>query len=212
MKLNKSLNTKPVKINIERDTIGEAWKELVYSTKKCGLKLADEGVEILDVNIKFKHDFKIEDTILEKYADKKMIDNMQKVFFSNEDNDLGHSYFENMCSPFRKDYMTDIVQILEEKRNSKRATLTLNSSGNGKVPCINVINFLIRNEKLNVYYFSRGQDAYKKFYADALVIATMQSNIAKKLLVNTGEITGYITSSHIYNTDMKKINKFLNND
>lgn len=194
------------------NTIGKAWKELVSLTKNNGTQLADEGLEILDVKIKFKHDFNTKDIILEQYANKKMIENMQKVFFSNEENDLGHSYFENMCSPYRNDYMTDIVRVLEEKRNSKRATLTLNSSGSGKVPCINVINFLIRNEKLNVYYFSRGQDAYKKFYADALVVATMQSNIAKKLSVGMGEITGYITSSHIYNYDMENIHKFLNND
>lgn len=198
--------------NLQHNTIGKAWRELVYLTKKNGVELADEGLELLDVNIKFKHDFNSKDTILGKYADKKMIENMQKVFFSNEENDLGHSYFDNMCSPYRNDYLTDIVKVLKDKRNSKRATLTLNSSGSGKVPCINVINFLIRDEKLNVYYFSRGQDAYKKFYADALVIATMQSNIAEKLSVQVGEITGYITSSHIYNSDMTSINNFLNND
>ena len=199
-------------MEIKEETIGQAWKELVILTKNNGVQLADEGLEILDVNIKFKHDFNSEDIILKKYADKKMIENMQKVFFSNEENDLGHNYFENMCSPYRNDYTIDIVRVLEEKRNSKRATVTLSSSGSGKVPCINVINFLIRDEKLNIYYFSRGQDAYKKFYADALVIATMQSNISKKLSVDIGEITGYITSSHIYNTDMTDINKFLNND
>jgi thymidylate synthase len=199
-------------MEIKKETIGQAWKELVTLTKNDGVQLADEGLEILDVNIKFKHDFNKEDAILKKYADKKMIENMQKVFFLNEENDLGHSYFDNMCSPYRNDYMTDIIRVLEEKRNSKRATLTLNSSGSGKVPCINVINFLIRDEKLNIYYFSRGQDAYKKFFADALVIATMQSNIAKKLSVNIGNITGYITSSHIYYSDMENINRFLNND
>jgi len=194
---------------LKTKTIGEAWKALLLLTIKDGIKLADEGLEILDVNIKFHHDFDAKDTILEKYADISMIRNMQRVFFSNEENDLGHSYFDNMCSPYRNDYFTDIVKVLEEKRNSKRATLTLNSAGGGKVPCINVINFLIRNEKLNVYYFSRGQDAYNKFYADALVVATMQSNIAKRLSVESGEITGYIISSHIYNTDIEKINNFL---
>ncbi len=197
---------------LKAKTIGEAWRALVLLTIQDGKKLAEEGLEILDVNIKFNHDFDTKDTILEKYADENMIRNMQKVFFSNEKNDLGHSYFDNICSPYRNDYFTDIVKVLEEKRNSKRATLTLNSSGSGKVPCINVINFLIRDEKLNVYYFSRGQDAYKKFYADALVIATMQSNIAKRLFVEVGEITGHITSSHIYHTDMENINNFLNHD
>lgn len=199
-------------MEIKKETIGQAWKELVTFTKNNGVQLADEGLEVLDINIKFKHDFNREDIILEKYADKKMIENMQKVFFSNKENELGHNYFYNMCLSCKNDYITDVIRVLEEKRNSKRAALTLNSSGNEKVPCINVISFLIRDGKLNIYYFSRGQDAYKKFYADALVIATMQSNVAKKLSIDIGEISGYIVSSHIYNIDMTNINKFLNND
>jgi thymidylate synthase len=196
--------------NVITNTIGQAWKGLVYLTDKYGIKLADEALEILDVNIKFKHNFDSKDLILEKYADKEMIKNMQKVFFSNEENSLGHSYFENMRTPYGNSYYeVDIVKILKEKINSKRATLTLNSSDDGKVPCINVIDFLIRNDKLNVYYFSRGQDAYKKFYADALVVATMQKNIAKILSIDLGEITGYIVSSHIYNSDLESIKRFL---
>ena len=126
---------------LKAKTIGEGWRDLVSLTIQDGKRLAEEGLEILDVNIKFNHDFDTKDTILKKYADENMIRNMQKVFFSNEKNDLGHSYFDNICSPYRNDYFTDIVKVLEEKRNSKRATLTLNSSGSGKVPCINVINF-----------------------------------------------------------------------
>jgi len=199
-------------MEIKKETLGQTWKELVKLTKSKGIQLSDEGLEILDVKVNFKHNFDEKDLILEKYADKTMIENMQKVFFTNEKNDLGHSYFDNMCSPYKNDYESDIVRILGEKRNSKRATITLNSSGSGKVPCINVIDFLIRDEKLNIYYFSRGQDSYKKFYADALVMATMQSNIAKKLSTEIGEITGYIVSSHIYYSDMKNINRFLNNE
>jgi len=198
-------------IDIISDTIGNAWKELVFKTLKKGNKLADEGLEILDVRIIFKADTLMYDQVLNTYADKEMILNMKKVFFTEEENSLGHSYFNKICSPFNNDYRLDIVKVLSEKKESKRATLTLNSSGNGKVPCINVINFLIRDNKLYVYYFSRGQDAYKKFYADAIVISIMQSEIAKELSVDIGIITGYITSAHIYNSDMNNINKFLFN-
>jgi thymidylate synthase len=195
--------------NITCNTLGETWRSLVKTTKQNGIELADEGLEIIDVRVKFNHNSKTRDSILEKYADKNMIDNMMKVFFSAEKNSLGHNYSDKIKTPFNGNYLTDIVMVLKNKAISKKATLTLNSTGDGKVPCINVINFLIRDNELSTYYFARGQDAYKKFYADALCISKMQIEIAKQLSVKTGSITGYIASAHIYHEDNKKIDHFL---
>ena len=71
-------------MEIKKDTLGQTWKELVKLTKNKGIQLADEGLEILDIKVNFKHSFNEKDLILEKYADKMMIENMQKVFFTNE--------------------------------------------------------------------------------------------------------------------------------
>lgn len=194
--------------DIVGNNIGMTWKSLVSAVKERGTELFNEGLEITDVRIIFSTD-KGNDIILEKHADKEMIQNMMKVFFSNEKNSLGHSYSDFMRGPLGRNDLTDIIELLQEKRICKRATLTLTGNGNGKVPCINIINFLIRNEKLDVYYFSRGQDAYKKFYADALCIAKMQLHIAKSLNMDIGLITGYIASAHIYNEDIDAIDLFL---
>lgn len=195
--------------DIVTSSIGNTWKELVTKVITKGSTLASEGIELTDVRVVFKSNSEKIDSILEKYADPVMIENMMKVFFVKKDNELGHSYADLIRGPLGRDDFTDIIELLSEKNICKRATLTLCGNGNGKVPCINVINFLIRDSKLDIYYFSRGQDAYKKFYADALCIAFIQSKVADILNIEIGIITGYIASAHIYFEDMDKINEFI---
>ena len=195
--------------DVETNSVGKTWKELVNAVVVKGSTLASEGIELTDVRVIFRNNQKEIDTILEKYADPVMIENMMKVFFVKQDNELGHSYADLIRGPLGREDFTDIVELLREKDICKRATLTLCGKGNGKVPCINVINFLIRDNKLDIYYFSRGQDAYKKFYADALCIASIQSRVAEMLNTEVGVITGYIASAHIYFEDMDKINEFI---
>lgn len=194
-------------INIQKETIGQVWKELVKEVSSHGYELADEGRELTDIRVSFnsvKTDF-----IIEKYGDKNMISNMKKVFFSNEPNELGHSYSELMKGPYGKNDLSDVIELLHERPHCKRATLTFCGNGNGKVPCINVIDFLNRNNKLDIYYFSRGQDVFKTFYADAICISQMQKMVAEKLNLQLGGITSYIASAHIYHDDNQKINDFL---
>lgn len=197
--------------DVATNSIGGTWKELVAMVVTKGSMLASEGIELTDVRVVFKNNSKEIDSILEKYADSVMIENMMKVFFVKKDNELGHSYADLIRGPLGRDDFTDIVELLNEKNICKRATLTLCGNGNGKVPCINVINFLIRDNKLDIYYFSRGQDAYKKFYADAFCIAFIQSKVANILDIEVGIITGYIASAHVYFEDMDKINEFIEN-
>lgn len=197
---------------ITEKSIGEAWKALVKLVEKSGIDLADEGKEILNVSVQFRHRSSEKDIILDKFADKKMIKNMEFVFFNRGENVLGHSYADLMMGPLRRNDYTDIVELLREKSVCKRATLTFAPGNNGKVPCINVINFLLRNNELQMSYFARGQDAYKKFFADAVIIAEIQKNIANELSCALGTITGFIASAHNYYEDQEKINILINED
>jgi thymidylate synthase len=87
--------------------------------------------------------------------------------------------------------------------------VTLCGRGDGKVPCINVIQFLVRAGVLRTIYFARGQDAYKKFYADALCLANLARRVAERLDLPAGIVSGFIGSSHIYHEDRPAIDVFL---
>ena len=81
--------------------------------------------------------------------------------------------------------------------------------GDGKVPCVNVLQFLVRAGGLRTLYFARGQDAFKKFYADALCLAKMARRVAEGLSLPAGLVEGFIGSSHVYHADRPAIEDFL---
>jgi thymidylate synthase len=87
--------------------------------------------------------------------------------------------------------------------------VTLCGSGEQKVPCVNVIQFLVRDGALRTLYFARGQDAFKKFYADALCLAKMAGRVAEGLGLPADTVSGFIGSSHVYLEDRAAIDDFL---
>ena len=62
---------------------------------------------------------------------------------------------------------------------------------------------------LQTIYFARGQDAFKKFYADALCLAKMARRVADGLGLPAGTVSGFIGSSHVYHEDQPAIDDFL---
>jgi thymidylate synthase len=134
---------------------------------------------------------------------------MEKVFFQDGANALGHCYAKLMRGPGGRHDLEDIISLLRAEPSSKRAVLTLCGLGDGKVPCINVIEFLVRDGALRTIYFARGQDAFKKFYADALCLAKMSCRVADALGLSVDTVSGFIGSSHVYHEDRPAIDNFL---
>jgi thymidylate synthase len=71
------------------------------------------------------------------------------------------------------------------------------------------MQFLIRKGQLRTIYFARGQDAFRKFYADALCVAKMARRVASSLGLPAGLVEGFIGSSHVYHRDREAIDRFL---
>lgn len=125
---------------------------------------------------------------------------MRKVFFTQEANVFGHNYAEALIGPKmgKEEAIKDIVKILNKSETSRKAILTFSPYGDEKVPCINVIHFLLRNNVLEITYFSRGQDIFRKFPCDAMCIIEYGNYVANKLGVVVSKITAIINSAHIY--------------
>jgi thymidylate synthase len=149
------------------------------------------------------------DEIIRQFGDGRMLASMEKVFFEDGANALGHSYAKLMRGPHGRHDLEDVISLLRAEPASKRAVVTICGQGDGKVPCINVIQFLIRDGALKTIYFARGQDAFKKFYADALCLAKMACRVAKALDLPGDTVSGFIGSSHVYHEDRPAIDDFL---
>jgi thymidylate synthase len=190
------------------DTLGETWINLVQVTLRDGLNSDSDYSELLGVQVSFPAADQ-EDAVVAQFGDSRLMAEMEKVFFSEAPNSLGHSYAKLMSGPACRRDLQDVIDLLRAEPSSKRAVVTLCGPGNNKVPCVNLIQFLIRKGQLRTIYFARGQDAFRKFYADALCVAKMARRVANSLGLPAGPVEGLIGSSHVYHRDREAIERFL---
>ena len=193
---------------LEFDTLGETWINLVQVTMRTGLDLHGEDHELLGVHVSFPANGRI-DPVLAQFGDKQLMAEMEKVFFSDGPNSLGHSYARLMSGPAGRRDLQDVIDLLRTKSSSKRAVVMICGSGDGHVPCVNTVQFLQRQGRLHTNYFARGQDAFRKFYADGLCVAKMAQRVASALRLPVGTVEGFIGSSHVYYRDREAIERFL---
>ena len=197
-----------ISIQVKFASLGRTWINVVEQTLQGGTAMSDEGFECFGVQVEFPSQTD-NDPILKRFGDPEMIANMQKVFFGEDPNPLGHSYAGLIRGPGGRNDLQDIIDLLDAEPWSKRAVVTLCGNGDGKVPCINAIQFLVRDGTVRAIYFARGQDAFRKFYADALCIASMGQRVADRLHLPSGNVTGFIGSCHLYHRDLEQIQKML---
>ena len=188
-------------------SLGEAWIGLLNAIVQDGEPMEGEGLELLGASVDFPAAAD-SDPILERFGDATMIAEMKTVFFGGGVGRLGHSYANLMRGPGGRNDLEDIIALLRAEPWSKRAVLTLCGLPDGKVPCINAVQFLLRGN-LRTIYFARGQDAFRKFYADALCMGDMSRKVAAGLGVATGTITGFIGSCHFYHEDRRALDRVL---
>ena len=189
-------------------TLGQSWINLLDRIVKTGTPMAEEGTECLAIKVAFASQAR-PDPVLERFGNRQIMAEMKKVFFAEGPNALGHSYAGLMRGPGGRNDLQDVIALLRTEPWSKRAVLTLCGPPNGKVPCINIVQFLIRDNRLQTVYFARGQDVFRKFYADGLCVASMARTVAKGVGVRVGPVTGFIGSGHIYHSDRDAIEKVL---
>ena len=189
----------------------QLWAELTKHCLAHGIPNVDEQVEILElVGVSFCIEFpdRIDETI-KKHCDPLMIESMVKNLNTFEPQ-FGYkiSYGERIFGKPDASAFSNVQSLLMRKPESKSATICLIKEDDvlkGHVPCIAAIDFKIRNDRLNLFYFARSQDVFKKSYADNLALAHLQRRLASELNVKGGSISGFIASAHLYKSDLPKI-------
>jgi len=186
----------------------EAWKILLQIVMDRGEDSDAEIKEVRNVTTSFTvgpSDF----SKLVEYDLNETLSEMRKVFFTTEPNRFGHSYRSCWRGPFGKDDLSDLIDLLKEQPSTKRALLAFVDLTWRKVPCINAIHFLIRQGRLDLSYFARGQDVYLKFCADAICVHDFGAMVSKALGIRVGTITGTISSAHIYRKDYERVESII---
>lgn len=77
------------------------------------------------------------------------------------------------------------------------------------VPCLQFIQCLVRNGKLNMYVLFRSNDVLTAFGQNAFGLTDLQKEIADYLDIPIGVYTHYIIAAHVYESESNNAEKFL---
>jgi len=234
------VNLEPFGYNIYGETIGSVWLGLVEAVSKNGIITEDEGRKRLSLqNVRIKSVTQIfPDSLIEKYGNKKNVDEMINLTFSEEvmhDFDVVPSFNPGSKSYYAriKDWkMLDfVVARLTEIPESKKAIISfirqedyqkvLEKPKDDYLPCITTVQFRlikINNERgyhMNTLFNARSIDVYQKAGGNFAVISLLSKEIserlAKKLNANvwSGSLDGFLTDAHIYEECIEEANETL---
>ncbi len=216
------------------EVIGSTWLSLVDAILKNGIETMDEGRKRLSLqNIRIKSGTQIfPDSLMEKYGNKKNIDDVIHLTFDNEimyDFDVVPSFTPGSQSYFARiknwEMLDFVVERLAKIPESKKAimsfirqedyTRTLNRPKDDYLPCITTIQFRLikiddeRGYHLNTIFNARSIDAFQKAAGNFAAITLLSKEVAKRLQerldtsVWVGSLDGMITDAHIYEETLK---------
>ncbi len=190
-------------------TLGETWLAALREVYRSGRSVGEEMREVLHLWIAFQRgDFQA-DPLLVRFASSRQVEEMRKVFFSSEPNLFGHSYSDCLRGPQGRADLGDVIELLGKDPASKRALVALVGLGDGRVPCINAIHVLRREDGLTATYFARGQDIFRKFFADGVCLHELAQRVASKLGIPLVAVFGMIGSAHLYLADLAEVRSLL---
>lgn len=194
------------KFTISTDTIGETWLQSIDYVLEHGYSFFDEDVEILEVaglSVKINHP-SMKDDIIEKYGDSHIIAHTLAKF---EKGIIMHNrpftYGDRIYCKNGIDQFEWLVDRLKRKPETKSATISLLTEGddNPNLPCLNIIDAKIRDNRLNIQFFFRSQNIVGRQYANLLALTKFQDKLSSRLSVDNGFLAGYVASAHIYKYD-----------
>lgn len=86
----------------------------------------------------------------------------------------------------------------------------LMDNGGLNVPCLQWIQFLIRDNKLNMKVLFRSNDILMAMYANMYALIALQAHVARELNTPVGTYTHIVTVPHIYHKrDANEVEKWL---
>lgn len=113
------------------------------------------------------------------------------------------------------DQIRTIIRLLGGARaSSRRAVVQLFDrhdlvSGDSEVPCTCVMQFLVRDDRLNLIVYMRSNDLYMGLPHDVFAFTMLQELVAVSLGVELGDYIHMVGSLHIYDDDAERAAAFL---
>ena len=108
----------------------------------------------------------------------------------------------------------EIISLLKRKSSSRRAAIQIFEardllSDYNDIPCTCTMQFMVRQNRLNMIVFMRSNDAYRGLPHDIFAFTMLQEIIARSLEVELGTYKHSVGSLHLYDYDAEKAQRYL---
>lgn len=146
-------------------------------------------------------------------------------YFEDEDNKgiLNGAYGERLRNWKGVDQLEEVYKKLKKDPYSRQAMAIIfdperdnkihsNGGYSKDIPCTNLFNFQIRNNKLNMNVVMRSNDLHKGFIYDAHNFMIIQNILAGWLGVEVGKYEHVALSLHIYQADIENLKECVYDD
>lgn len=133
-----------------------------------------------------------------------------------DDDGFIYTYSERLQNYQGRNQLIDIVNRLKHDNGSNRAVaVTFNpfiDNERDDIPCLQLIQALVRNDKLILSVYFRSNDLYGAFPSNMMFLTYLGMKIANELNVKFDYIDYHCSSLHIYETDYEQASKVILND
>lgn len=137
--------------------------------------------------------------------------------YTNESDDglsVRSGYGERLFSHNGHSQIQNIISLLTTKPSSRRAVIQLfdasDLSKNYKsIPCTCTLQFIIRDDKLNMLVNMRSNDAYLGLPHDVFTFTMLQEIVARSVNVEVGIYKHCVGSLHLYERDHNKAKTYI---
>jgi len=155
---------------------------------------------------------------------KKAVEQYTNNLLYGSENVFSYGYHERLFKyPLEGDKINQIdfiVDKLKEQPNSRRCVaitwqpnidIEVSKKERGSVPCLQFVQFVIRNNKLYQTVLFRSNDLMVAYHANAIGLISLGEMVAEKVGVDYGSYVHHAVSMHIYvDRDRDYIKKYFN--
>ncbi|BDH79235.1 MAG TPA: thymidylate synthase [Methanothermobacter sp.] len=210
---------------ITANEIKDGWQKLIKKILKEGKPIKDERgtrtLEILNAIVEIQRPFRpnfyhINEEIetpkgyfwsgekLKEYANQ---------FLKPDKKGFIYTYGNRLRSHFKVDQVEEAIKRLKNFKKTRRATMITwdpqVDTKEDEVPCMILIDFKIRGNKLYTTGVWRSHDIYGAWFPNAVGLAHLAKYVAEKTGTKVGPITIHSISAHIYEVNFEEAKKMM---
>jgi len=218
---------------IKTDEIADGWEKLVKKIITEGADVNDERgsltKEILNVMVSIKKPFGKDSKDFFNIQSSDILDirvpegyfwsgdklkTYSEQFINKDQQGFVYTYGNRLRSHFSKvDQINEAIERLKNCTESRRAiSVTWNpaiDSKSDEVPCMILVDFKIRNDKLYTTALWRSHDIYGAWFPNAVGLSYLAQYVAKKVDIAIGPVTIHSISAHIYEVNFDEARSLL---